>query len=121
MPPRGTPGAIFRPLRFQPAFDKWLGELCGGVQLHVTDRAGFRPCLVAITLISAVRRLWPDRFEWRKPPFEYEEKLPPFDILAGTDSLRKSIEAGTPPAAIAAGWEKGCAAFKSASLPYLKY
>jgi len=117
----GAPGAVFRPLCFQPTFDKWQGALCGGVQLHVTDKAVFKPCLAAVTLISAVRRLWPDKFGWRRPPFEYEEKLPPFDILSGTDALRKSIEAGMPPAEIAAGWEKGCAAFKAASGPYLQY
>ena len=115
------PGAVFRPLYFRPTFDKWQGELCGGAQLHVTDRTAFRPCLSAVALISTVRRLWPDKFKWRQPPFEYEEKLIPFDILAGTDVLRKSIEAGISPAEIAAGWKKGCTAFQSASQPYLKY
>src|SRR5262245_34601539 len=31
------PGAVFRPLHFQPTFHKFAGELCGGVQIHVTD------------------------------------------------------------------------------------
>lgn len=117
----GVPGVVFRPLCFQPTGDKWQGELCGGVQLHVTDREIFKPCLAALTLISAVRRLWPDKFAWRKPPFEYEEKLLPFDMLAGTDALRINIEAGMPPEKIRAGWEKGCAIFKSAAHPFLKY
>jgi uncharacterized protein YbbC (DUF1343 family) len=30
-------------LRFRPTFDKWSGESCGGVFLHVTDPEAFRP------------------------------------------------------------------------------
>ena len=32
------PGCVFRPLHFEPTFQKYAGELCGGVQIHVTDR-----------------------------------------------------------------------------------
>src|SRR3989441_235988 len=37
------PGVHFRPARFAPTFHKWAGRLCGGVQVHVTDRDRFRP------------------------------------------------------------------------------
>src|SRR5687767_8590902 len=33
------PGVKFRPAWFRPAFQKHAGQDCGGVQLHVTDRA----------------------------------------------------------------------------------
>src|SRR5690606_26751967 len=37
------PGVAFRPLVFTPTFDKFTGQACGGVQLHVTDRSAYRP------------------------------------------------------------------------------
>jgi len=42
-PWRGLPGAIFRPVAFEPAFHKYRGRLCRGVQVHVSDPARFRP------------------------------------------------------------------------------
>lgn len=116
-----APGAVFRPHCFQPTFDKWQGRLCGGVQLHVLDREAFRPCQAAAALIAAVRRLWSESFAWRQPPFEYEDKLLPFDMLSGGEALRRDIEAGRPPADIAAGWEPGCAAFRAETARFLIY
>ena len=37
------PGVFFRENYFQPTFHKFAGELCGGAQLHVTDRETFQP------------------------------------------------------------------------------
>ena len=91
------------------------------MQLHVLDREAFRPCQAAAALIAAVRRLWPRNFAWRQPPFEYEEKLLPFDMLSGGASLRLAIEAGRTAADIAAGWEPGCAAFKAETSRFLIY
>ncbi|MBL8968797.1 MAG: DUF1343 domain-containing protein, partial [Spirochaetaceae bacterium] len=39
---RRLPGLAFRPCRFVPGFSKHSGEPCGGVQLHVRDRAAAR-------------------------------------------------------------------------------
>src|SRR5439155_9490142 len=51
------PGVVFRPVRFQPTFHKFAGQPCGGVQLHVTDRAGFQPVQTSLTLLAASREL----------------------------------------------------------------
>lgn len=37
------PGVVFRGLDFTPMFNKWAGELCHGVELHITDRIAYRP------------------------------------------------------------------------------
>ena len=42
------PGVRFRPTRFMPTFHKWAGRLCGGVQIHPTDPARFKPYLTAL-------------------------------------------------------------------------
>jgi uncharacterized protein YbbC (DUF1343 family) len=89
-------GAVLRPLSFLPTFQKHAGELCGGAQVHVTDRKRFRPFKTAVAILKTLSELYPDRFSWKKPPYEYEEMLLPIDILAGTDSLRRDIQNATP-------------------------
>ena len=55
-PPRSSaarlPGVRFRATAFEPAFHKWRGRRCEGVQVHVTDRARFRPFLTYLALIA---------------------------------------------------------------------
>jgi uncharacterized protein YbbC (DUF1343 family) len=87
-------GVIFRPLSFLPTFQKHAGSLCGGAQIHVTNRKTFRPFKTAVAVIRVLSELYPDHFSWKKPPYEYEEVLPPIDILAGTDRLRRDIQKG---------------------------
>ncbi len=88
------PGVRFLPIRFTPTFDKWVGESCGGVSLHVTDRTAFRPYRTTVAIIDAVRRLWPKDFAWRLPPYEYETVKPPTDIISGSNRLRERVGQG---------------------------
>lgn len=99
------PGVAFRPVRFRPTFQKFAGEECGGVMQHLTDRRVYRPWRTGIALLAALRRLWPGEFRWRPPPYEYEAKRLPIDILAGSPRLREGIEAGRPAADLAAALE----------------
>ena len=87
------PGVVARPCHFEPTFNKHAGELCGGVQLHVTDRTSFEPVRTAVSVLAAVHSQHPDDFEWRPPPYEYEHTLMPIDILWGSDRLRHAVEA----------------------------
>jgi uncharacterized protein YbbC (DUF1343 family) len=88
------PGVIFRPLFFLPTFQKYSGTLCGGAQLHVSDREKFKPFKTAVAVLKAVRDLYEDDFTWNNPPYEYEEVLLPIDILSGGDRIRRDIDAG---------------------------
>ncbi|MBI3463032.1 MAG: DUF1343 domain-containing protein, partial [Planctomycetes bacterium] len=62
------PGLSLRPIRFEPTFQKWKGQSCGGLYLHVTDRQTFRPYRATLAMLACVRRLWPNDFAWRSPP-----------------------------------------------------
>src|SRR5690606_15376923 len=44
------PGVTLRPCSFRPMFQKHGGTLCGGLQLHVTDRDRFRPLQAAVAI-----------------------------------------------------------------------
>jgi uncharacterized protein YbbC (DUF1343 family) len=77
------PGVFFRENYFQPTFQKFAGQLCGGAQLHVTDREAFRPFLTGVQIIRQIRKMYPEQFQWKQPPYEYEWKRLPIEILIG--------------------------------------
>ena len=87
------PGVVFRPVRFIPTFDKWKGESCGGIALHVVNADSFRPWRTTVAILAACRRLWPNNFAWLEPPYEYETVKMPIDIIDGGSRLRETIAA----------------------------
>ncbi|MEW5746176.1 MAG: DUF1343 domain-containing protein [Nitrospirota bacterium] len=106
------PGVVFRPLFFQPTFQKHAGTLCGGAQIHVIDREKFRSFTTGVAVLKAVRDLYPGDFLWKQPPYEYEAEKMPIDILAGADRLRKEIEAGEGLKRMEARWQEECRSFQ---------
>src|SRR5205807_3634793 len=68
------PGVFFRENYFQPTFQKFAGELCGGAQIYVLDRDEFRPFLAGVEIIKHIRKTYPEQFQWKRPPYEYEWK-----------------------------------------------
>jgi uncharacterized protein YbbC (DUF1343 family) len=115
------PGAYFRPAVFEPTFQKHAKQACGGCQIHVTDRAAFKPVLTGVALIAMFHKMNPSTFAWRQPPYEYEHDRMPIDILAGSATLRQQIESGMSGAAIASGWKEDESAFRTLRSQYLLY
>ncbi|HYT66786.1 MAG TPA: DUF1343 domain-containing protein [Vicinamibacterales bacterium] len=118
---RRIPGAYFRPAFFEPTFHKHAKTLCGGCQIHVTDRNAFPAMRVAVEMLDEFRREARAQPIWRDPPYEYEHVRPPIDILYGSDTLRKGIDAGDPPASIMKNWDRDEEAFRRLREKYLLY
>jgi len=91
----GLPGCCFRPIRFVPAASKHAGEVCKGVQLHVTDRNAFQPVRTGLCLLAAFKRLCPE-FAWRETTI---------DRLMGTKAFREAMDAADDPFAVALEWD----------------
>jgi len=115
------PGCRFRPCYFQPTFQKHAGLLCGGLQVHVTDRNAFASVLTGIAVLRAIHGLDPSGFAWKEPPYEYVHDRLPFDVIAGTAQVREQIVSQAPLAEIEAGWQPGIAGFARLREPYLLY
>jgi uncharacterized protein YbbC (DUF1343 family) len=118
---RRLPGVRFRAASFAPTFHKWAGRCCAGVQVHMTDRERFRPFLTYLALIVEARRQAPRYFRWRRPPYEFERRRLPIDLLCGGPGVRQAIERGRPLARLEASWREALAAFARARRPYLLY
>ncbi len=106
------PGVRFREAWFTPWFSKFQGELCGGCQVYVTDRAAFRSVAAVLHVVKTVRDMYPDKFAFHA---DY------FDKVMGTASVRKALEAGSDVASILGNIQPGLDAFASLRKAYLLY
>jgi uncharacterized protein YbbC (DUF1343 family) len=113
------PGVRFRPLSFRPMFHKFAGRSCGGVQLHVTDRASFRPYRTGLAFLAAARAEAPADFRWRAEPYEFVADPPAIDLLTGSAAARRGIEAGAPLDALVAGFAEFERSFAERRAPHL--
>ena len=99
-------GVALRPVTFEPVFDKWRGEVCRGLQLHVVDPRKVRPYRLGLALLQAIAETCPEHFRWLPPPYEYEWEKLPIDILIGDGALRRRLEEGAPISALEEGWRE---------------
>lgn len=88
----GLTGFILRPVSFMPTFQKHAGMVCHGYQIHITDYSTFSPWHVGQLLCREFYGHLGHHFQWKQPPYEYEEELLPIDILNGTDLIRRWVE-----------------------------
>ena len=112
------PGVLFRSLSFEPTFQKHAKTICGGAQIHVTDRSGFRSWKTAVAILKSAHDLYPEQFAWKQPPYEYEAVKMPIDILAGTDRLRADIESGVPIREMERWWQPQLRTFAAKVRPH---
>jgi uncharacterized protein YbbC (DUF1343 family) len=116
-------GVKFRPVYFTPTFAKYRDQLCGGVQLHVVDREGFKPVRIALNMIETIRRIYRE-FRWRR--CGQDARAPSgdrsfFDLLMGTDRTRKRLSSGESADGIIRSWEGELANFSEIRRGYLLY
>ncbi|HLL15689.1 MAG TPA: DUF1343 domain-containing protein [Pyrinomonadaceae bacterium] len=117
----GLAGVHFRASSFQPTFQKHAGRACGGVQIHVLDRRQFEPVITGIATVKVARELYPEKFLWKQPPYEYVYDKNPFDVIAGTASLRESLERGDSLDTLRDSWEHNLKGFMSERNEFLLY
>lgn len=89
---RRIPGCAFRIHNYIPAFHKFQGELCNGIQIHVTAVQNYRPVATALEIFDAIYETAPGKLTFNPPPYEYEYNLMPFDILSGDTGMRTVLK-----------------------------
>ncbi len=102
--PKALNGCHLQDYLFRPTFHKWSGKLCRGFMIHVLDLDGYRPYSTALALLEAVISVHGEHFEWKEPPYEYEYKKPPIDLILGSVSLRHGLEVGRPLSLLRKEW-----------------
>jgi len=108
------PGIFFRPQYFKPQFQKWSGEVCGGVQLHIIERNKIKPLATSISMLFLIKKLYPNDFSWRTESYEFVNDRLAIDLLYGNSTLREAIEAGNLSIKkLESGWEEDIKVFSS--------
>lgn len=101
-------GVRFRSHQFQPSASKHAGELCGGLQVHITETQSFDALGVWLHVLLAMRPY----FDW----------LPAhFDRLIGDSHTRELIDRGESVTTIMGQWEAFRSDFEQQRQPYLLY
>ena len=114
-------GVTFRAIEFLPTFQKHGGVNCGGVFLHVLDRAAFKPVITGVAMVKTCFDLYSEEFKWKNPPYEYVFDRNPFDVIAGTTGLRESFEQGVELSEIEKSWKEDENSFRSLREKYFLY
>ena len=73
----GFDGVMLRPAFFVPVWGKYAGEVCEGVQMHITDRSHYQPFELGLRLFDEIRSLFPEMKIYNG-----------VDLLFGSDRLR---------------------------------
>ena len=109
------PGVYFRPMYYKPYYFTREGTPLQGVQIHVTDVDSFKPMMTQIYILSAIRKLYPDRKIFDT------ERTGMFDKAMGTDKIRKEIRKEKPAEEIISDWQKDLKIFMKIRKKYLIY
>jgi uncharacterized protein YbbC (DUF1343 family) len=88
----------------------------GGVRVVLTDTQRYQPATTAVHILSAVRDLHPGRLR-----FAIAGGRHLFDLVWGTDTIRKAIERGQSADRIVAGWGDALQRFQATRQRYLLY
>lgn len=94
--PQWLGGCVLRDMWFEPTFNKHVGQLCNGLQIHVDpahyDHAAFRPWRLQALAFKAIRALRPDYPLWRDFVYEYVHDHLAIDAINGSHLLREWVD-----------------------------
>lgn len=86
------PGLAFRPSRFRPEFQKFAGEICNGIEIHVRVPEKVASLRLGLDLLRITYEVHPGDFAWRSEAYEFIEDIPAIDLLTGSVEARECIE-----------------------------
>ncbi len=111
----GCPGVTATPIWFTPFYSKHAGTLCGGIHLHVTEKATLRPVAMGLKLLKLLQEEYPEEFSLLPPG---SDGIPFVSRLAGHRELERPD--WSPDDLIARG-ERESAAFQARAEQYRLY
>jgi len=104
------PGISALPIEFTPNSSKFAGQLCHGLNLHITDRSTFRPVDTGLSLAWLLQKLHPEDFDLEKA-----------NTLLGYSKILDQISEGVALEDLLKLIPQQEAAFQERQKPYLLY
>jgi uncharacterized protein YbbC (DUF1343 family) len=97
-------GVGFRAASFEPRFQKFAGEPCGGIEIRVLDRHSLDSTMLGMVVIEAALRAAPDQFAWRTETYEFIDEPIAIDLLFGSAEGRVGLETRIRPRELMEAW-----------------
>lgn len=110
------PGVAFRTIHYKPFYGADKDTLLHGVQFFYTDYAAASITLTQFYVLQALHELYPDR-----NPFLSGDRLRMFDLVCGTDYVRKEFGKRLQVEDILSRWTRDVDGFRTLSLRYHIY
>jgi uncharacterized protein YbbC (DUF1343 family) len=88
------PGVHLREAAFEPTSQKWKGQVCNGVQLHVMQPDQIRSYKLTLALMKAFMDVG-EGFAWKDPPYEYDHVTPPIKLIVGSHAVERHLSPKT--------------------------
>ncbi|MBC8101955.1 MAG: DUF1343 domain-containing protein, partial [Cytophagales bacterium] len=107
---KNLPGIRFIPIRFTPNASKFAGEVCGGVQILITDRNKFIPVKTGLEIALALRTLYLEQWEASR-----------YMVLLANRSAMDGLLAGEEYAKLAKRWTADLRDFSQSRAAFLLY
>lgn len=87
------PGVVARAAPFTPTANKYAGQVCQGIMLHVLNDQEFRPVATGLHLLATIIRQHPQHFQWLSYPTAVNVAgQGHFDRLIGDLSVREALQ-----------------------------
>jgi len=106
---------------FQPTSGKWHGIVCNGFQIHVTDKEVYSPYFSSLILLQLIIKHHSNEFKFKEPPYEYEYKKLPMDLIIGSKTLREKIVTQSQIQTLKENWQKSLLNYKLLVKKYYLY
>ncbi|WP_239984903.1 exo-beta-N-acetylmuramidase NamZ domain-containing protein [Sporolactobacillus pectinivorans] len=109
-------GTMARPTSFVPYYSKFQGQLCRGVQIHITDSKQFHSYEAGLRLVGLIAAAYPSDFAFR----DSKQKRCMFNLLSGDATIQQMV-LGNDFGDFFERCESDCMSFGEQVVPYLLY
>jgi len=117
------PGVFFRPVYYRPYYGTHKTQMCGGVQVMITDYSKVRPVEASVHVLEVLNKLYPkaDVLHLDDPSTTETTRVDMFNKVMGTNQVRKSLGEGKTAEEIVESWKPEREKFIRDSKKYYMY
>ncbi|MDY0133350.1 MAG: DUF1343 domain-containing protein [Desulforegulaceae bacterium] len=114
-------GVYLREVTFQPTSNKWMEKPCQGFQIHIIDKKAYKPYFLSLCILQGIAVLFEKDFKLSLPPYEFEYKKKPLDLILGSRNLREKIIENNDLYKLEKEYKEGTKKYEERIKPYLLY
>lgn len=112
------PGVGFRPITYKPFYSSHKGELCGGVQIYLTDYSKAHLAEIQFLVVQELMRMYPDKDVFGNCN---KDRFSMFDKVCGSNYIRETFSQHYRWDDVRDYWYKDVESYRALSSKYYLY